>query len=232
MSDDVARIMALLASTSAGSPGPAGPAGAVGPAGPPGPPLAGNPNAVSYFDGAGAPTSSPDLIAGSLDPFGRPQVLDRRAGGAGPVYRQGAWQQDGDPSNVVGDCLVLYGQSTAGVQDAVQGAYCRLKPTRLGWAQTLIGVPLFYGFRADALGTVQRDDAGAVTSEIRRSDGRATVGSVVIGVGGPTWTKGVGSPEGVVTAPTGSLYSNTAGGVSTTLYVKESGAGNVGWVPK
>jgi hypothetical protein len=40
---------------------------------------------------------------------------------------------------------------------------------------------------------------------------------------------GAGSPEGVITAPIGSLYFRTDGGASTTLYVKESGAGNVGW---
>jgi hypothetical protein len=43
---------------------------------------------------------------------------------------------------------------------------------------------------------------------------------------------GVGSPEGNVTAPIGSLYTNTSGGVSTTLYVKTSGAGNTGWTAK
>ena len=37
---------------------------------------------------------------------------------------------------------------------------------------------------------------------------------------------GTGTPEGVVTANVGSLYTNTAGGVSTTLYVKTSGTGN------
>lgn len=45
-------------------------------------------------------------------------------------------------------------------------------------------------------------------------------------------TSGVGSPEGVVTAPVGSLYTNTSGGASTTLYVKTSGAGNTGWAAK
>lgn len=50
--------------------------------------------------------------------------------------------------------------------------------------------------------------------------------------GGLTWSKGVGSPEGVVTAPVGSLYSNTSGGASTTLYVKTSGTGNTGWTAK
>ena len=50
--------------------------------------------------------------------------------------------------------------------------------------------------------------------------------------GGPTWTSGTGSPEGAVTAPVGSLYSRTDGGANTSLYVKESGSGNTGWVAK
>jgi len=41
-----------------------------------------------------------------------------------------------------------------------------------------------------------------------------------------------GSPENTVTAPVGSLYLRTDGGLLTTLYVKESGAGNTGWVGK
>jgi hypothetical protein len=43
---------------------------------------------------------------------------------------------------------------------------------------------------------------------------------------------GVGSPEGVLTAPVGVLYLRTNGGAATTLYVKESGTGNTGWVAK
>lgn len=45
-------------------------------------------------------------------------------------------------------------------------------------------------------------------------------------------TSGAGSPESAVTAPVGSIYLRTDGGTSTTLYVKESGAGNTGWVAK
>lgn len=55
---------------------------------------------------------------------------------------------------------------------------------------------------------------------------------VVGGVGGPTWSSGSGTPEGAVTAPVGSLFSRTDGGAATTLYVKESGSGNTGWVAK
>lgn len=43
---------------------------------------------------------------------------------------------------------------------------------------------------------------------------------------------GTGSPEGVLTAAIGSIYSRTDGGAGTTLYVKESGVGNTGWVAK
>lgn len=49
-------------------------------------------------------------------------------------------------------------------------------------------------------------------------------------VSGPTINFGSGSPEGVVTATVGSLYLNTAGGTDTTLYTKNSGSGNTGWV--
>ena len=47
-----------------------------------------------------------------------------------------------------------------------------------------------------------------------------------------SWSGGTGSPEGVVTAPVGSLYSRSDGGAGTSFYVKESGTGNTGWVGK
>ena len=66
-------------------------------------------------------------------------------------------------------------------------------------------------------------------------DGSLVIGTSGKGVqlpGGITWTSGSGSPEGVVTAPVGSLYSRTDGGLLTSLYVKESGTGNTGWMAK
>lgn len=75
----------------------------------------------------------------------------------------------------------------------------------------------------------------------------AEVGSVYHRSNGETWTKATGSgntgwvcmirihtatPEGAITAPIGALCVNTAGGASTTLYVKTSGAGNTGWTAK
>lgn len=49
---------------------------------------------------------------------------------------------------------------------------------------------------------------------------------------GPLIKSGSGTPEAAVTAPVGSLFLRTDGGASTTLYVKESGTGNTGWVAK
>lgn len=46
------------------------------------------------------------------------------------------------------------------------------------------------------------------------------------------WRWGTGSPEGVVTAPVGTAYLREDGGAATTLYVKETGTGNTGWVAK
>lgn len=50
--------------------------------------------------------------------------------------------------------------------------------------------------------------------------------------GGPKILAGAGTPEAAITAPIGSLYLRTDGGAGTSHYVKESGAGNTGWVAK
>ncbi len=59
-------------------------------------------------------------------------------------------------------------------------------------------------------------------------------GAIILGAGGtgPQIRFGSGSPESAVTAPIGSLYLRTDGGAGTTMYVKESGVGNTGWVGK
>ncbi|MCM3041725.1 hypothetical protein M3201_18690 [Paenibacillus motobuensis] len=51
------------------------------------------------------------------------------------------------------------------------------------------------------------------------------------GNSGPFY-RGAGSPEGNVVAPVGSIYQRSDGGANTTLYVKQSGTGNTGWVAK
>lgn len=48
----------------------------------------------------------------------------------------------------------------------------------------------------------------------------------------PVIIYGTGSPEGVRTAGIGSIYLRSDGGAGTSLYVKQSGAGNTGWIGK
>jgi hypothetical protein len=55
---------------------------------------------------------------------------------------------------------------------------------------------------------------------------------LLISSSGVKITTGTGSPEGVVTAPIGSLFLRLDGGATTTLYVKTSGTGNTGWTAK
>jgi hypothetical protein len=43
---------------------------------------------------------------------------------------------------------------------------------------------------------------------------------------------GIGNPNGFVTASPGTLYLNSSGGATTTLWVKESGTGDTGWIAK
>jgi hypothetical protein len=57
-------------------------------------------------------------------------------------------------------------------------------------------------------------------------------GSLRMGPAQVTFTTGTGTPEGVVTAPVGSLFMRTDGAATTTLYVKTSGTGNTGWTAK
>lgn len=52
------------------------------------------------------------------------------------------------------------------------------------------------------------------------------------GIAAAMGQSGVDSPEGAVSAPVGSLYLRSDGGPGSTMYVKESGSGNTGWVAK
>jgi hypothetical protein len=75
----------------------------------------------------------------------------------------------------------------------------------------------------------------STAGEVTVNTGNLVINTATRGItlpGGITWTSGAGSPEGVVTAPVGSLYSRSNGGALTSLYVKESGSGNTGWVGK
>ena len=107
------------------------------------------------------------------------------------------------------------------------------------------GVKLLAGITNGYNGYIQALNATTTASlplSLQPYGGNVVIGTgdLVIGTSGKgldfgssvLWRTGAGSPEGVVTAAVGSLYTRTDGGLLTTLYVKESGAGNTGWVGK
>lgn len=57
-------------------------------------------------------------------------------------------------------------------------------------------------------------------------------GSEITLINGPKIVVCTGTPEGAITAGIGSIAMRTDGGAGTSLYVKESGTGNTGWVGK
>lgn len=72
-------------------------------------------------------------------------------------------------------------------------------------------------------GSVSITDSGTSTAFLSMMLGGGTQAQLKVGAG---------SPEGSVSATVGSLYTRTDGGANTTLYIKESGSGNTGWVAK
>jgi len=147
--------------------------------------VTGAPNALVYINSLGTGTvTDAALVVAPPDVFLRPQIWDTRLGGAGAVWRQGAWQADGDPASVVGDGIVLYGLSTLGNLNPVEGAYNRQKSNRMGLAQILPGVNggnLYYLARIDPNGLAFQDDSATpiITSFIDRLLGRMYLGAGV-----------------------------------------------------
>jgi len=83
------------------------------------------------------------------------------------------------------------------------------------------------------------NDAAAGVSDplyVWRNTGKITFGDVgasaglELGSSGPRVMSGTGSPEGVVTAPVGSMWLDTAATTGAIRWIKASGTGNTGWV--
>lgn len=86
---------------------------------------------------------------------------------------------------------------------------------------------------------VSLSDAGALVATpvaITRATGKVTLGAVgatgglELGASGPRVMSGTGSPEGVVSAPVGSQWTDTAATTGAIQWIKASGTGNTGWV--
>jgi len=160
-----------------------------------------------------------------------------------PIVQSGATVKVAVSDLTAGRAVSASSLTAFGTGDLVNIQYSNnAAPAYLKWKQvdgtTLWTVGGGYVERQDELAFSR----GATTvlyldnaNNVKVSTGNLVIGTSGKGVslpGGITWTSGSGSPEGVVTAPVGSLYSRSDGGLLSSLYVKESGSGNTGWVGK
>lgn len=161
--------------------------------------------------------------AGSGLQFTSGGVLSGLAGGN--VSTAGTWIFSGviNPSNTVNENSGKWILATTGNFTTVSGAL-------VGFSSSATNA--FAGYDT----AWSRGNAGQMLAGTGAAESAA--GEVVaskfrtVSKSGPFWSSGTGTPEAAVTAPVGSLFTRTDGGAGTTLYVKESGAGNTGWVAK
>ena len=100
------------------------------------------------------------------------------------------------------------------------------------WVQTTTGINYTWyedGDSGQRLADVAQDNGGGI--------GEAPIDGETYTRRDGVWMQsivhtGIGSPEGVVTAPVGHVYTDLAGGVGTTLYIKEVGTDANGWTAK
>ena len=123
--------------------------------------------------------------------------------------------------------------SVSGATGGFIGAATQLNTTTplAGGGLVSSGLTLTLDQTAISIGQTQVTGLGASLALKANLASPALTGSPTIN--GVAIQTGSGSPNTVVTGNPGDLYLNTAGGASTTLYVKESGTGtNTGWVGK
>lgn len=89
-----------------------------------------------------------------------------------------------------------------------------------------------FGLETSSFPALKRSTTGLIARLADDSSDTWMQGSRFQLTGGQAIYGGAGSPESAVTAVVGSLFLRTDGGASTTLYVKESGSGNTGWIAK
>lgn len=159
----------------------------------------------------------------TFDPLGRMEFLGNTSSDSRTIYSSGA----GSPTKAATTNF-----TTGGGRDAAGIWSVQRRTTSDGYEQVLLEIELtsqqttFYG----GLGP-GADNAQSIGSALYRWS-NLYAQAIRPGAGAVIWTSGTGTPEGVVTAPVGSMFTRTDGGAGTTLYIKESGAGNTGWVGK
>lgn len=149
----------------------------------------------------------------------------------------------GVSQTLLGTRVTIYGESAAGKFQVASSNNVRYEiggnsfectgPVEIGTNPATSGAIRL----ANATKIVGRNAANSANVELIGIGGNDRVqiapagAQVEFGFGGVIYG-GAGTPEGVVTAPVGSLFLRSDGSTSTTLYVKTSGTGNTGWTAK
>lgn len=187
-------------------------------------------------------------IIGNTIKFNAPSALT--GGGGACIYLAGTTEY----STVSGNLFVGCGNtipSGIGVYLDNTGGYCSIlgnKFSGLSEAVTLYsGTPRTFTDISFNANDLTYDCPGA--SSILTATGSATIGARVTQMFNATsggvqtniidtaaarqisFSDGVTTPEGNVTGGLGSIFSNYGYGEGNTLYIKETGSGNTGWVP-
>jgi hypothetical protein len=106
---------------------------------------------------------------------------------------------------------------------------------RIAIAGNVVTDNLLYGIELrSAAGTPDRADmvASGNVAYSNGSDVSKDIFTASALTNSPVELRGTGSPNSVYVASVGSTYRRIDGGTTTSLYVKESGTGNTGWVAK
>lgn len=182
-------------------------------------------------DSNAAPGGTVDICNGRPD--GLTSVLIR----AGQAQAFAAILQAFDAAQKVGLVLLYDGSPMIGWQKAL--TFTNDPAGGFRWQHLLSGTESGANSGSD-FAIARFTDAGAFIDapvQINRATGLVTLTTArVLGAlqlnTGPSLYEGTGSPNGVVTAVVGSLFLRVDGAAGTSLYVKESGTGNTGWVGK
>lgn len=129
-------------------------------------------------------------------------------------------------------------------KSAMQSGQNWLRSLLIAWTETFTGPIVLPKFEADKFLQINSAGEGFVladsstTSDARVNDlfngGNSNDISPlkILFAGGPRIIEGAGTPEAAVVAPVGSIFLRNDGGADTSIYFKETGAGNTGWVAR
>lgn len=153
-----------------------------------------------------------------------------------PVLDSGTGNKVTFPSNIGGLHSNNNGTSVMRFSSPTDtGTYIQNNHATGAWTLRSLGVDVMTAtptavYHAGATGLADLGTLGRKWKNVYANEGVFGAAFYFGSVNSVSHTTGSGSPEGVVTAPVGSEYVNTAGTAGAIKYAKKSGTGNTGWV--